>query len=162
VGPLGGMYWAAPIISGPPPAGSAASAQSPSASAFTGRSRARGKGKSGKFVDFAQHRETVEGPARCTIARRSACPLGLPLARVDPAAPNPATRRGRLDRRGGRRQRGKPARKKSAKPGVSFVETPLREREMDQKSRREVWLITSGIIFVPLVAALAVVVQMLQ
>jgi hypothetical protein len=33
---------------------------------------------------------------------------------------------------------------------------------MDQKSRREVWLITSGIIFVPLVAALAVVVQMLQ
>jgi hypothetical protein len=34
-------------------------------------------------------------------------------------------------------------------------------REMDQQSRREAWLITSGIVLVPLVAALAVLSQML-
>ena len=38
---------------------------------------------------------------------------------------------------------------------------PLREREMDQKSRREAWLLASGMILVPLVAAVAVLSQML-
>ena len=34
-------------------------------------------------------------------------------------------------------------------------------REMDQKSRREAWLLASGMILVPFVAALAVLSQML-
>jgi hypothetical protein len=33
---------------------------------------------------------------------------------------------------------------------------------MDQKSKREVWVLASGMVLVPVVAALAVVIQMLR